>query len=122
MVYGADRLTFRVDFYEKHCIARFVKLGHRVRKAEWDEISSKWKVEVDDLTSTTAQPIHDACDVLIDSSGFLNTWSWPKIDGFENFKLPKVHSAHWDDGIDFRGKRVGIIGNGSSAIQVSGSL
>lgn len=96
-----------------------MKLSHRVNEARWDGAASKWKVEVEDLESPSSAKFHDECDVLIDGSGFLNTWSWPKINGFERFKMPKVHSAHWDPSLDFKGKTVGVIGNGSSAIQVS---
>lgn len=74
---------------------------------------------MEDLTSMTGKVLQHECDILIDASGFLNTWSWPDIVGFEDFKMPKVHSAHWDDSLDLGGKRVAIIGNGSSAIQVN---
>jgi cation diffusion facilitator CzcD-associated flavoprotein CzcO len=44
-------------------------------------------------------------------------WKWPAIPGVEKFNN-KIHSAAWDDAIDLEGKVVGIIGNGSSAVQI----
>jgi cation diffusion facilitator CzcD-associated flavoprotein CzcO len=44
-------------------------------------------------------------------------WKWPAIPGVEKFKN-KIHSAAWDDAIDLEDKVVGIIGNGSSAVQI----
>jgi len=75
-------------------------------------------MRIEDLTTTPSKVIEDECDVLINASGFLNNWSWPKISGIENFTKPKVHSARWDANLDLKDKVVGIIGNGSSAIQV----
>jgi cation diffusion facilitator CzcD-associated flavoprotein CzcO len=39
------------------------------------------------------------------------------VKGIENFQN-KVHSAAWDDGVDLKDKVIGIIGNGSSAVQI----
>ena len=47
-----------------------------------------------------------------------SSWRWPRIDGLHDFKGHKVHSANWDHAFDYAGKRIGIIGNGSSAIQI----
>jgi cation diffusion facilitator CzcD-associated flavoprotein CzcO len=45
-------------------------------------------------------------------------WEWPDIPGIHDFKGHKVHSASWDHSYDYSHKRIGIIGNGSSAIQI----
>ena len=45
-------------------------------------------------------------------------WRWPNIPGIHDFKGHKVHSADWDHSFDYSNKRIGIIGNGSSAIQI----
>lgn len=60
----------------------------------------------------------DSCDVLISATGFLSHWRWPEIGGLQSFKGHLVHSADWKDEYDFSNKRVGVIGNGSSAIQI----
>lgn len=45
-------------------------------------------------------------------------WKWPDISGIHKFKGHKVHSASWDHSYDYSNKRIGIIGNGSSGIQI----
>lgn len=45
-------------------------------------------------------------------------WQWPDIAGLSTFKGEKLHTAAWDDKTQVTGKRVGVIGNGSSGIQV----
>lgn len=43
---------------------------------------------------------------------------WPEIPGLETFKGHKVHSANWDHSYDYANKRIAVIGNGSSGIQI----
>jgi cation diffusion facilitator CzcD-associated flavoprotein CzcO len=47
-----------------------------------------------------------------------SSWKWPNIEGIHDFKGHKVHSASWDHSFDYTNKRIGIIGNGSSGIQI----
>lgn len=48
----------------------------------------------------------------------LSQWKWPDIPGIHDFKGHKVHSAAWDHSYDYSHKKIGIIGNGSSGIQI----
>lgn len=43
-------------------------------------------------------------------------WVWPKIEGRESFKGPMLHSANWDSSISLKGKKVAVIGSGSSFV------
>lgn len=45
-------------------------------------------------------------------------WKWPAIPNREHFQGQMLHSASWDDSIQLQGKRVGVIGSGSSAVQI----
>jgi cation diffusion facilitator CzcD-associated flavoprotein CzcO len=117
VLYGWRKHLTEEDFYDRNGISKHTKLSHKVRNAEWNSEEGKWKVEVEDLE--TGKAVKDECHILINATGFLNKWTWPAIKGFETFKLPKVHSADWNDEIDFKDKTVAVIGTGSSAIQVS---
>lgn len=50
--------------------------------------------------------------------GVLNKWKWPNIDGLWNFKGEVLHSAVWNKTTDLKGKRVALIGAGSSGVQI----
>ncbi|KAH8807115.1 hypothetical protein F5884DRAFT_702964 [Xylogone sp. PMI_703] len=91
-----------------------VQFNSRVTKALWDEDSGKWRLKV----SQQETSITDECDVLVNASGFLNKWAWPQIEGLHDFKGKLLHTANWDPSYDWTGKKVGVIGNGSSAIQL----
>ncbi|KAI5479419.1 monooxygenase [Pseudohyphozyma bogoriensis] len=57
-------------------------------------------------------------DVFISAAGALNTPTIPKVPGIESFKGLQWHSSRWQNEVDLRGKRVAVVGTGSSGIQV----
>ena len=86
----------------------------------YDNEEGKWHVRVKDLVA--GAEIEDTSDVLISARGNLNNISWPKIDGLREFGGEVMHSAKWNENYNFAGKRIGVIGSGSSAIQIIPNL
>jgi cation diffusion facilitator CzcD-associated flavoprotein CzcO len=89
----------------------------KVTEAIWNEEEGRWLVKIE----KNGAVMQDSCDVLINGSGVLNAWSWPKISGLHEFKGHLAHSADWkawQNSINLTGLRVGVIGNGSSGIQI----
>lgn len=60
--------------------------------------------------------------LLICATGFLHHPRIPEIDGLDAFAGDCVHSARWPDELRTRGRRVGVIGNGSSGVQLVSAL
>ncbi|KAG0134306.1 hypothetical protein HOY82DRAFT_577451 [Tuber indicum] len=98
----------------KYDLARDVVFNSKVVEAIWDQGRGKWELKIEQ----EGRFIWDECDIFINASGILNKWKLPSIEGINAFKGHLVHSAKWEDTYDFAGKRVGIIGNGSSALQI----
>lgn len=109
-------LGYFKDIVATHKLDEYVKLNHRVKGAWWNEETGKWRMEIQS-TLDPSNTFYDEGDVLINATGVLNNWKWPSVPGIEKFKT-KLHSANWDDSIDLEDKVVGIIGNGSSAVQI----
>lgn len=107
-----------MEYIEKVCekwnLKRDVKFSHKVAGLEWVEEDAKWKITV----SVKGEEHVEYADFIVSAQGFLSRWKWPKIDGIHDYKGHKVHSAAWDHSFDYSHKRIGIIGNGSSAIQI----
>ena len=59
-----------------------------------------------------------SASVLISAVGGFNTPRVPDIDGLSDFTGNWVHSARWPQDLDLRGKRVAVVGNGASAMQI----
>ncbi|KAJ5222853.1 uncharacterized protein N7469_009093 [Penicillium citrinum] len=104
------RFQFRNNLGEK------TKLSHQVIGAKWDDWDGKWNVQIKDVEKNIVAI--DSCDVFVNAGGILNAWKWPDIPGLHDFKGKLVHSAAWENDIDLHGKHVGLIGNGSSGIQI----
>ena len=92
----------------------FIRFGHEVQRAAWDEESSVWKLD------TAAGPV--TARVLIGGQGGLSEPRIPEIPGRETFDGPSFHSAAWDHSVDLKGKRVAVLGTGASAIQIVPSI
>jgi len=57
-------------------------------------------------------------DIVISAMGVLHREVYPDIDGREEFEGISFHSSKWDHSVSLKGKRVGIIGSGSTAVQI----
>jgi len=104
---------------DKYNLDERVELNSKITSSIWDDDAGKWRIKVQKTDSVGSMTEVDVeADVVINGSGFLSKWSWPNIKGIETYKGTLVHSAAWDTSLDWTDKRVAIIGNGSSAIQI----
>ncbi|KAI7972819.1 hypothetical protein EIK77_003965 [Talaromyces pinophilus] len=94
-----------------------MKFKHRVTAADFDESKGQWDLQIE---NHEGHLFTEHCNILISATGFLSRWKWPQIDGLHSFQggAPVMHSASWDEEYDFTGKRIAVIGNGSSGIQI----
>ncbi|KAK6434497.1 hypothetical protein LTR95_009321 [Oleoguttula sp. CCFEE 5521] len=100
---------------KKYGVERFVKLRHEVTECRWDQGEGKWHVQV---RQPDGAIIEDTCDMLVSARGNLNNKQWPTIDGLRSFEGEIMHLSDWNQSYDFVNKRIGVIGLGSSAIQI----
>ena len=97
----ADRFDLRRD----------IRFGARVASAAYDDAANLWRVTTESGETLSAR-------FLITAVGCLSTANVAKIPGLETFAGKWYHTGQWPhDGVDFSGKRVGVIGTGSTAIQ-----
>jgi cyclohexanone monooxygenase len=93
-------------------LRRSIRLSTRVVRATYDEGRCRWRVETDDGAVAEAR-------FCIMATGCLSSARVPPIEGAETFAGQQLHTGQWPhDPVDFRGRRVGVIGTGSSGIQV----
>ncbi|MGQ0574675.1 MAG: flavin-containing monooxygenase [Pseudonocardia sp.] len=96
---------------ERFDLTRDITFGTRVQSATFDEATNLWTVGTDTGESVTARYVITAVGALSSS----NTPPFPGIDSFEG---DTYHTGLWPhEGVDFTGRRVGIIGTGASAVQ-----
>ena len=112
--------TYLDRIARKYSVDRFTKFRHEIANCIFDKGEGKWHVRIRDLSAN--REFEDTADVLVSARGNLNNISWPKVEGLEHFKGERMHSAKWNEDYDFTNKRIGVIGSGSSAIQIIPNL
>ena len=81
--------------------------------ADFDKSTQKWTVKTED--GRTAY-----CRYLIAALGFAAKRNFPNWKGLENFKGEIYHSSFWpEEGVDFKGKRVAVVGTGATGVQLA---
>ena len=103
-------------FADRFDIRKSYQFNTKVTKAVFNETTNLWDVETDKGDKVTAQH-------LITGLGLLSATNVPKFDKQESFKGEVYHTGNWPrQGVDFNGKRVGVIGTGSTGIQIITAL
>lgn len=98
----ADHLDLRRD----------IQFNTRVTQGEFQSTSNTWNVQTSDGQTHTAR-------FLITATGCLSASRVPDMPGLNDFKGQWFHTGQWPKKpVDFKGKRVGVIGTGSSGIQI----
>jgi cyclohexanone monooxygenase len=110
-VYQSEILAYLRHVAEKHDLRKFMEFNVEMRSATWDDKLHRWRVS----TSTGGLLL---TRYLVNCLGVLSKPNYPDIPGLHSFSGRLVHTARWDDTIDLSGKKVGVIGNGSTGIQV----
>jgi cation diffusion facilitator CzcD-associated flavoprotein CzcO len=88
-----------------------IELNTEIVSADFQEDSGLWLVKTGGGDEYTAK-------YFVSAMGMISEPVIPKFKGMENFKGECFHSARWPEGLDYAGKRVGIIGAGATTVQM----
>jgi cation diffusion facilitator CzcD-associated flavoprotein CzcO len=94
-------------------VERYIRFGDEVMTCRFRD--GKWHVE-------TARGHRDEVDVVIAATGVLHHPRTPDLEGLDDFEGARFHSARWDHRVRLDGARIGIIGTGSTAVQMVSAL
>ena len=92
-----------------------IRFGTEVRSATYDQAEQRWAVEVRNADGSD-ETLH--APMVFSAIGIFNPLKVPDIPGLDTFDGPCFHTGNWPADVDLTGKRVAIIGNGASAMQV----
>lgn len=108
---GSEIQAYFEKTAEKYGIKPHIRFGAEVADCRWDEARHLWHLR---LASGEQVEAH----VVIAASGVLHHPRRPEIEGLDSFAGRAFHSAQWDDDAKVEGARVGVIGNGSTGVQI----
>src|SRR5690606_19872921 len=100
---------------DTHGVTPHVRLNTEVVRGRYNAETALWEVLMRDEHGNEWE---ETANFVISGSGLFSTPKIPDFPGIEDFSGAVIHSAKWDSAFDPQGKRVGIIGNGSTGVQL----
>jgi cation diffusion facilitator CzcD-associated flavoprotein CzcO len=110
---GSEILAYIERVARDYRVEQKVRFSEEVTRCVW--IDGRWQIE----TSTGRR---DVADVVIAATGVTHHPNVPNLPGLERFEGAAFHSAQWDHSVPIEGRRIGIIGTGSTATQLVAAL
>ena len=106
---GPEILDYFESVAERYGVAKYTRFGDEVIRCEFTD--GRWHL-------STASGHEDVVDVVIAATGVLHHPRYPDIEGLDAFEGATFHSARWDHSVSLDGARIGIVGTGSTAVQI----
>ena len=111
--YGPEIQTYMEDTAERFGVSKITHFNSAVTDLTYE--APQWRL-------VTQAGDTSFFDIIITATGILHQPVLPDIPGLSSFEGDAFHSARWDHSVDLTGKRVGVIGTGSTAAQIVGDI
>lgn len=112
---GDEIQRYHRDVVDDLGLGHLIRCGVEVTESSYDDATGEWTLTTSDDETITA-------DFVLCATGVLHNPAVPDIDGLDSFGGDVVHTARWDDAVDTDGKRIAVLGSGSTGVQVVSAL
>ena len=106
---GAEIQAYFSEVARRFGVMERIRFGKEIVRCAFED--GRWLLAATDGTT-------DVADVVIAATGVLHHPKMPDFPGLETFGGAAFHSARWDPSVPIEGRRVGVVGTGSSAVQI----
>ena len=115
---GPSILRYIKDTAREGGIEPHIRYGHQVKRAAWSSADARWTVEAE--RGDTGETVRFSAKWLHMCSGYYDYAQGhaPEFEGAAQFRGRIVHPQFWPDDLDYRGKRVVVIGSGATAVTI----
>lgn len=113
---GPSIRRYVCDTADENGITERIHFGHKVTRASWSSEQASWTVQA--VRGEAAEPVSFTCNFLFMCGGYYD-YDRPHDPGFDSldaFTGQVVHPQFWPEDLDYRGKRVLVIGSGATAM------
>lgn len=113
---GPAILDYLRETAEAYGIDKKIRYGKKVLNAAWSSADAQWTVDVEDVATGERSQI--TTDFYLSCTGYYryDEGYTPEFAGRDRFKGQIVHPQHWPEDLDYRGKKVIVIGSGATAV------
>jgi len=103
-------------------IDRHIRFNHKVKRANWSGADARWTVEAE--TGADKRIVRFTCNFLFMCSGYYSYAAGhdPDFSGRDSFQGRIVHPQFWPEDLDYKNKRVVVIGSGATAVTLVPSM
>lgn len=112
---GPEILAYLKHVVKKYDLRKHFQFETELLAAQWNEEELRWVV-----TLSTKEVLK--VKYLVTALGLLSKTNFPAFPGLDKFAGQLYHTARWPQNADLKGKRVGVIGNGSTGVQLITAL
>lgn len=115
---GPSILNYIREAAQEYRVEENIHYNANVDSIAWDSSTARWSVSYTDKATGSAQQV--TCNFINGCTGYYNYDHGyePEFKGRENFKGTVIHPQKWPEQLDYKGKRVIVIGSGATAVTV----
>jgi len=110
---GPEIYNYLEDVARRHGVLPLIRFGDEVIRLTFAD--GRWEL-------LTASGHRNEMEIVIGATGVLHHPQIPELKGLDRFEGSYFHSARWDHDVPLNGKRIGIVGTGSTAVQIVSAL
>ena len=113
---GHKILSYIREAAAEYDVEQHIRYQHKVVSASWSSMQSRWLVTAE--RGDTGEQATISCQFIFSCSGYYDydQGYTPEFAGIDSFKGQVIHAQHWPEQLDYRGKRVVVIGSGATAV------
>ncbi|WP_444896887.1 flavin-containing monooxygenase [Microbulbifer sp. SSSA005] len=107
---------------KQYDVKKRIHFGINLTTANWSSTDRAWTLEGHNTES--GSPVRYTCSFLIACTGYYDHKEGylPQYPGIENFQGKLIHPQQWPENLDYRSKRIIVIGSGATAVTLVPSL
>lgn len=117
---GAEIRRYWDHVADKYKVKDLIRFNTKVIRANYLAKDGLW--EISSENSSTGEIVTETFNIFIPATGQFNNFNLPDFKGIDTFQGHLCHSAHWDPSFDVTNKKVAVIGNGASGIQLVANI
>ena len=106
---GEEIQRYFEDVAQKHGVVERIRFGDEITRCAFRD--GRWQLEL-------ASGARDSADFVIAATGVLHHPAMPDIEGLDSFEGAAFHSARWNHDVALADRRIGVVGTGSTAVQI----
>lgn len=111
----AELLEYLDFIVDKYGVRERIRYETELQSAKWEEPSKQWALEI---RTPDGRVQKKKTNAIISAVGLFGTPKLPNIEGIETYEGQIFHTTEWDHSVELEGKRIAVIGTGSTGTQL----